>query len=281
MAQELTIQGEDGFDVQERSGSFIIGGMIKYHDHVYTLNKAEPVLPDTTLLVIRIITCWVRWWDQAPTEHRVTRSGQLHPQRDDLPDKDKALWQLGLDGKNGADPWKDSRYLHLINLQTGQDYTFVTDTYGGRMAVGELNSSIRNVRVAHPSAMPIIKFGDGTFKSRQFGLVPRPAFVIVEWHKGLKEVPAQGDQQLLAPAKEQLDAFAKSAEKPTEQIVSELPPVSLAEEMGDQIPDFSEPVTANEPKAPAPHPTARREIKKSSPAKATARSTARRRLDAG
>jgi hypothetical protein len=281
MAQELTVQGEDGFDVQERSGNFIIGGMIKYHNHVYTLNKTEPVPPDITLLVIRIITCWVRWWDHAPTEHRVTRSGQLHPQRDDLPDQDETLWQLGLDGKNVADPWKDTRYMHLINLQTGQDYTLVTDTNGGRMAVGELKSSIGNVRRAHPEALPIIKFGDGTFKSKQFGEIPRPVLIIVSWHKGLKEVPAQSDQQLLAPAKEKPDAFAKSAEKPTEQIVSELPPVSLAEEMDDAIPNFDEGTEKQATKAMPPS-RPRRELEKS-PTKAGGKPPSKKRniLDAG
>src|SRR6516162_6743757 len=139
MAQELTVQGEDGFDVQERSSNFIIGGMIKFN-RGYTLNKTEKLPPDITLLVIRIITCWVKWWDNAPLEHRVTHSGQIHPQREDLPDQDETLWQPGLD-EEPADPWKDTRYVHLINLQTGADYTFVTDTYGGRMCVGELKSS--------------------------------------------------------------------------------------------------------------------------------------------
>jgi hypothetical protein len=280
MSQELTIQNDDGFDVQERAGNFIIGGMIKYFNHVYTLNKTEPLPPDLTLLVISITTCWVRWWDHAPTEHRVTRSGQLHPQREDLPDQDKTLWQPGLGG-NPADPWKDTRYMHLINLQTGQDYTFVTDASGGRMAIGELKSSIRNVRVAHLGAMPIIRFRTGTFKSKQFGLVPRPICEIVDWHRGLKEVPAQISDQSKAPTtSEQLDTFAKSA-----------PPMkTLTEEMGDEIPNFDDPVPSQQnappPKtstvAPNVRPNARRELKKS-PAKAGAKPAGRKpsNLDAG
>jgi hypothetical protein len=280
MSNELAVQGEDGFDVQERSSNFIIGGMIKYNKG-YILNKTEEPPLDITLLVVSIVTCWVRWWDHAPTEHRVTHSGQLHPCREDLPDQDQSLWQVGLDGEKLADPWKDSRYVHLINLQTGQDFTFVTDTYGGRMAVGELKSSIRNVRMAHPNAMPIIKFGNSTFKSRKFGEVARPVFIIVGWHQGFKEVPAQSDQQLLAPAKEQLDTFAKSDNKPAEQIVSELPPVSLAEEMNDEIPDFDEDTEKQATKA-VPPSRPRRELKKS-PTKASGNPPSKKRniLDAG
>jgi hypothetical protein len=116
------------------------------------LNKTDEMPPDTTLLVRSIVTCWVKWWDNSPVEHRVTHSGQLHPRRDDLPDNDKTLWQPGIDGEKPGDPWADTRYVHLINLQTGQDFTFIADTNGGRMAVGELKSSIRNVRMAHPNA---------------------------------------------------------------------------------------------------------------------------------
>jgi hypothetical protein len=266
MSNELTVQDEDGFDVQERSSNFIIGGMIKYNKG-YILNKTEEPPPDITLLVRAIITCWVKWENNSPAEHRVTRSGQIHPQREDLPDQDQSFWEIGLDGVKPADPWKDTRYIHLINLQTGQDFTFVTDTWGGRMATGELKSSIRNIRMAHPNAMPIVKLGHSSFMSRRFGEVARPSFVIVGWHQGLKEVPAQSEQQLLAPAQEQLNTFAESAEKPAEQTVSELPQASLSEEMNDAIPDFDE--DTPETKAAVPPSRPRRELKKT-PTKADA-----------
>jgi hypothetical protein len=287
MSQELVMQNDDGFDVQERSNNYIIGGMIKYFNHVYTLNKAEPLPPDLILLVLGIVTCWVRWWDHAPTEHRVTYSGQMHPRREDLPDLDKTLWQPGL-GDNLADPWKDSRYMHLIDLQTGRDYTFVTDTDGGRMAIGELKSSIRNVRMALPGAMALIKFGTTTFKSKRFGLVPRPLFENAGWRKGLKEVSAQISDQSKpqATTKEALDQFAKSADKPAAQTTtaqSELPLIeakkSLAEELNDSIPDFGEEATkASKPSPSSPRSTARRELSRKASAKA-ARVPARKRVN--
>jgi hypothetical protein len=231
----ITAQG-DGFDVQERRSGFIIGGVIKFDKNVYLLNKTEEISGGTiNLLVVAIVTCWVHWWDNKITEHRVPCSGQLHPQRDDLPDNDKTLWQPGLNG-DPADPWVDRRYVHLIDLKTGQDFTFITDTFGGRMAVGELKSSIRNVRMAHPNAMPIIKFGYGsTFPTKKWGPVAKPAFIVAGWHHGIKDVPAQSDQQLLPPA--------KSDDKSSEPIVSELPKVPLAQEMDDAIPTFKTPCT--------------------------------------
>jgi hypothetical protein len=219
MSQELVIQNDDGFDVQERSSSFIAGGMIKYHNHAYTLNKTEPMPLGTILIVLRIVTCWVHWWDQQPVEHRVTKSGQVHPQLEDMPDRDSKFWQLGLDGGKPTDPWKDTRYVYLIDPQTGRDFTFVTDSYGGRMAVGELKSAIHNVHIVRPGALAVIKLDTGTFKSRKFGLVPRPVFEIVEYRGGeLKEVPAQLSDQ----------------SKPVEKL-------TLAQELNDELPTFTEP----------------------------------------
>jgi hypothetical protein len=267
--------------------------MIKYFNHVYTLNKTEPLPPDLILLVLGIVTCWVRWWDHAPTEHRVTQSGQMHPRREDLPDQDQKLWQPGLDGTNTTDPWKDTRYVHLIDLQTGRDYTLVTDSTGGRMAVGELKSSIRNVRMAHPRAMPIIKFGSTTFKSKKYGLVARPILEVVEWRRGRGGGGGGGyaiSDQSKPPTttKETLDAFAKSADKPASQTTtaqSDLPLIetkSLAEEMDDAIPDFGEEVKeskASKPSPSSPRSTERRELPRKASAKAAAKAPSRKRVN--
>ena len=126
-----------------------------------------------------VTTVWVRWDDSKPIEHRITHPGQLHPDRADLPDLDQATWERGLNG-DPADPWRDTRYLRLIDPRTGQDFTFVTDTYGGRKAVGDLKSQIANVRFAHPGAVPVVQLGSTMMKTA-FGLKPRPEFKVVGW----------------------------------------------------------------------------------------------------
>ncbi len=152
MAKELMPQGDDGFSVPENSsGQFIRGQMVKYNDGSYIVDKTEP-LPDEPLVAIDVTTVWVNWEGGKPVEHRVTAAGQIHPQRDELPDQDDSLWSPGVDG-NPADPWKDTRYLHLVNPRTGAEYTFVTDSYGGRRGVGNLKSKIMNVRMACPGAV--------------------------------------------------------------------------------------------------------------------------------
>jgi hypothetical protein len=171
----------DGFSVAEKRGSsLIIGKMAKFTtEGKYKIDKAD-ILPDYTRLVATdVTTAWVKWHNDKPVEHRVTQPGQIHPDRLDLPDQDETNWEPGLNGES-ADPWRDTRYLHLIDPQTGQDHTFVTDTYGGRKAVGDLKSQISNVRFAYPGAVPIVQLGSTMMKT-SFGLKPRPEFKVVGW----------------------------------------------------------------------------------------------------
>jgi hypothetical protein len=191
---------DDGFGVQERPGNnFIIGAMMKFDDGAFIVSKTEPLPLGTVLVALDITTAWVKWWDSLPAEHRITQSGQFHPEREDLGDLDRTQWQSGKFGV--VDPWKDTRYLHLIDPQSGRDYTFTTDSAGGRIAIGELKSAIRNVRTVRPGAVPVVKLSTGSFKSKRYGEVPRPAFEIVEYRGGVEQAPAQiADQTGEAPS---------------------------------------------------------------------------------
>jgi hypothetical protein len=182
MSNDLTRAG-DGFDVPERGGgNLIIGKLLKFNSGAYTADKTEPVPIGTTLAAVSVTTAWVHWADGRPTEHRITLPGQTHPERDDLPDQDEDQWEEGLNGEP-ADPWRDTRYLQLIDPRTGADFTFVSDSYGGRRAVGELKSQIANVRFAHPGAVPIVQLSTTTMKTN-YGPKPRPQFKVVSWKGG-------------------------------------------------------------------------------------------------
>ena len=180
----------DGFSVAEKSGSnLIVGKMVKFTiDGKYKIDKAD-ILPDNTRLVaIDVTTAWVKWDDGKPIEHRITHPGQVHPDRADLPDQDETMWERGLNG-GLADPLRDTRYLRLIDPRTGQDYTFVTDTYGGRIAIGELKSQINNVRFAYPGAIPVVQLSS-TMMPTAYGLKPRPEFKVIGWrNKNDKAAP--------------------------------------------------------------------------------------------
>ena len=141
----------DGFDVHETSGNnFIIGSMIKFDDDVYIVSKAETMPLDTVLVALGIITAWVRWWDGLPAEHRVTQPGQFH--------RNEKIWvtwirRSGRSGNLGLRSLERHPLSAPDRSTVRRDYTFVTDTAGGRIAIGELKSAIRNVRTVRPGAV--------------------------------------------------------------------------------------------------------------------------------
>src|SRR5215468_7028233 len=114
----------DGFAVQEhRTSGLIIGRMLKFQDGVYKCDKADFDPGQSQFVAQGVVTSWVKWQDRKPVEHRVTQDGRYHPEREELGDLDQELWEAGLNG-GPADPWRDTRYLHLVDKRTGADYTF-------------------------------------------------------------------------------------------------------------------------------------------------------------
>jgi hypothetical protein len=183
----IVVTPSDGFAVVEKHSSTtaIVGRILKFTDGQFIVDKTEKLPADTTLVAVGVVTAWVHWVDNKPVEHLVTQDGQYHPEREELADLDQDQWPFGLSGER-ADPWRDTRYLHLIDPQSGADYTFVTDSWGGRRAVGDLKSSIVNVRSAHPGAKPVILLESVPMKTR-FGPRPRPSFKVVGW-KGRADI---------------------------------------------------------------------------------------------
>jgi hypothetical protein len=191
---ELIVANADGFAVQENAGaSMIVGKMVKFLDGRFVVDKTEPLPATTTLVAVNAVTAWVHWEDSRPVEHRITQPGQSHPYRTDLPDQDETKWPPGLNDEP-SDPWRDTRYLHLIDPNTGADYTFVTDSFGGRRAVGDLKQQIANVRMAHPRAVPLVQLASTMMKTR-FGQKARPDFKIVGW-RGRKDDIGAGNAKI-------------------------------------------------------------------------------------
>ncbi len=100
----------DGFSVAERgSGNLIVGKMVKFTtDSKYKVDKADLGPDNTRLVALDVTTAWVKWADDKPIEHRITRPGQVHPDREDLADQVEETWPDGLNGEP-ADPWRDTR----------------------------------------------------------------------------------------------------------------------------------------------------------------------------
>jgi hypothetical protein len=186
MSNEVA-RAHDGWGAvpDDASGS-LRGSYIKFADGEFSIGKnAEPFPGDRSVVVTGVVTLFQKWEDGKPVEQRITRPGQRHPERDELPDLDESEWELGLNGEP-ADPWKDSRLLYPIDPATDEEFTFVTSSMGGRRAVGDLKGQISNMRCAHPGAVPIVQLNSEKMKTR-FGMKPKPLFKVVGWRQSAAE----------------------------------------------------------------------------------------------
>jgi hypothetical protein len=197
MSSNLPVTAGDGWDaVPVQSSDLIRGKILRFTtEGFYFLGNSTEPLNGTIANVIDVAVAWVTWVDGKP-EHRITLPGQHHPDRGELPEFDKDNWPLGPGGER-ADPWQDTRYLYLVD-PLGEEMTFVTHSWGGRKAVGELRNQIAIFRQAHPTAIPVIRLDKEMMKTR-FGPKPKPLFKVIDWKQAGGEPLLQ--QQIEAPTK--------------------------------------------------------------------------------
>jgi hypothetical protein len=189
----------DGFAVAEKRGNLIRGKLVKFSGerNVYLADKVVELPAATEYVAVDVVTAWIKWGVDGKPEHRITEPGQRHPDRDELGNQDQDQWPIGIGGKP-ADPWRDTRYLFLINPMTGDELTFVTESYGGRRGVGDLKTSIMNVRSAKPGALPVVKLASVPWPT-QWGTRLRPHFEIVGWKGSAVEQQPPPVKRIAAP----------------------------------------------------------------------------------
>jgi hypothetical protein len=182
MTNALVNKNDGWATVPTSSSSLIRGARIRFADgHFYLGGSSEPLPPDLELVVMGAVTLWQSWRKGKPGEQRVTQPGQQHPDRAELPDQDQTQWEPGLGG-TPADPWRDARFVYLADPRTAHAFTFTTESAGGRSAVGALKNQIANMRIAHPSAIPVVHLRSEPMKTR-FGRKPKPLFAVVDWRR--------------------------------------------------------------------------------------------------
>ena len=147
---------------------------------------------------------WIKFVDGKMAEQRTYRAGQVPAERDELDDNDPMKWPSGLDDKP-ADPWVMQSLLPLEN-ETGELFVFITRSWGGRRAVGNLMKSYNlRTRRTGKSEQPYVKLGKSSFPSKKYGNVASPVFEIVSWDsvkegkreiKGLETLTEEMDDQI-------------------------------------------------------------------------------------
>jgi hypothetical protein len=273
---------EDGTEGDNRpEGAGVIqGNLVKFtNEAMWVTRDGDELSADLELVAVDVGRVVQKWQDDRPVETIVLQPHQKFPDIEEMNEKvPKKEWVEGPDG-NMRGPWQAQHVLYLLDPQTMDRYTFPTGTTGGRIAVRDLrDKTIWIRRLRGPNVYAVVLLSD-TFMATKWGGRQRPHFKIVRWVRLGGE---GGEVEALPPpptSKDQLDEFAKSADKTAQPDLplNEVAEPSLAEEMDDAIPDFENENAA----AASPLPNPRRNLKK--PAKTGAGKPSRKSniLDAG
>jgi hypothetical protein len=187
----------DGWDAVPLDDNVIRGSMLKFIDGEWADRDTGDVLNGKQFAVVGVLVSWDHWVGGDVT-HDVTKPGQLHPKRSDLPDQDETQWEPGLDGKP-ADPRQDARYVYLVDQQSAAEFTFVTKSKGGRSAVSALRNQLANMRTAHPRAVAVVELLSQKMKT-DFGTKAKPWLKVVGWINGAGKAPGTIEGQAAPPA---------------------------------------------------------------------------------
>jgi hypothetical protein len=174
----------DGFDTcpADTGGGHIRGTMLRFIDWKYFAGRGRKELDPTNKLFVAtdLKAVWVKWADGRIVDQADrTRTGE-YPTRDDLPDQDKTQWKCNAAGE-AQDPWKDTRYLGLLDHSTAAIYTFTTSTAGGRRAIADLRDQTLRMRSFRGNLVfPIVRLGGEEMPTR-FAVKSKPLFVVTDW----------------------------------------------------------------------------------------------------
>jgi hypothetical protein len=218
----------DEVDGQEtKQGSLFRGTRIKFGKTAEWEIKGGDTIDSKTRLILidvaRIVTKWGP--DKKPVETIVLEPGEKFPDvtawNGKLPHTE---WVMGLNGLRG--PWQTQQIVYFLDPRSMAQFHWPDGTTGGSIAISEAVDSIRAMRRFRPGAAPIVELSS-TFMPTKFGGRQRPHFVVHSW----VSMPGKEPQQPAAlpnPA-----APTVTGEAITLDAVE---PVSLAEEMDDDIP---------------------------------------------
>jgi hypothetical protein len=166
--------------VPEETGSLLRGELLKFANSVYTLGKGS-LDPNSEWLVLGVLPLWACWQDGKMVDHKAAGPNQPLASRETLSRLDKSKWPRNKNG-DPQDPWRNTRYLYLLNRETGAEATFTTETVGGRRAISDLSRAIKNKRKLEPDMCPVIVCKTIEWDVG-YGPSLRPHFEIGDWIK--------------------------------------------------------------------------------------------------
>jgi hypothetical protein len=166
-------------------------------------------------------------------------------------------WERQLDGKMSAG-WAHTVFVYLVNLATGERYTFSSNTTGAHIAWDLLREDVITMRALRgTNCFPVADLTERPMKSsfRPNGWSMRPHFEPVDWKiPGQPDVVKERSTPLLkgaadAPATTSTSAANSAASTPTAQPTSVPAPTPAARPAATRAP-MPHPVSAPATKPP-------------------------------
>jgi hypothetical protein len=197
------------------SGQLIRGARAKFVDKVWSAADGTPIHESDQFLVAGTGHAIQSWIDGLPEVITTKPLPDVKELNDAVP---KEQWPIGKFSGQPEAPWKHVRYVYLVRVSDGTVLTYINSTTGTKIAIQRLRERIKTMSVLRGVAvLPIVKLGWVMMPSA-YGPRPRPDFVIDDWRDLSGNQPAQ-----IEPPK-------------AEQIGKPVEPVTLKEEMNDELP---------------------------------------------
>jgi hypothetical protein len=176
----LTTTGNDGWkDLSADNAKQPLRGTLSRFTEGQIVTTDGRVLNGRKLCAIGTLRAQVVWKDKRPVEYHFRKPGQEMPARADVGHTDQDEWEVGPDGER-KDPVADTCFLHLMDPQSAELFTFSTSSWGGRGAVGELADQIMRMRCGRSGAVPLVELGSAPMQTR-YGRKSKPKFTVVDW----------------------------------------------------------------------------------------------------
>ena len=213
----------DGWDdtAAEAESRVIRGSLLKCSEGRWFIGtENEAVKEGRQLVAGGTSAAWVRWQGGKPVEYRVREPGVPLPEREELGDCDRASWENGSDGQP-RDPWQSTRFVHLIDPQTAEAFTFSTSSGGGIDCVVNLADQIKRMRSKHPNAVPLIELGAAPMRTKH-GWKSKPVLKVISWRAAAVSVVIEQPERLL-PAPVTTVTSAPVAGKPIDDMDDDIP----------------------------------------------------------
>jgi hypothetical protein len=214
---------DDGFNDDSSSRRPSRGSYLKWNEQEHWIDRDG--LPPPSPMLVHGIGESVRRWRTDAEGKRYVEDKATKP----LPDPDElnkntpeSEWERQLDGSMGAG-WKHEVFVYLVNLGTGEKYTFSNSTWGARSAWDGLRESVVTMRALRGTkCFPLVNLTERPMKSkfRPGGRGMRPHFEIAGWKTpggddGNTALSKSATPQLSGPAPAPTPATPTPASPPT------------------------------------------------------------------